>query len=317
MFTVTAFYKFAHIPAIRTDVFQKDLTQFMDEHGVKGLVLVSTEGINGTIAGTAEAIAATKQFLEATPELGAITFKDSFSEFIPFKRLKVDLREEIVTLKRPDIFPDHVKNHHLSPQEWHAELTSENKDYVLIDTRNFYEVEIGKFQGALDPKTTHFSEFPDYIQKQNFSKDQKILMYCTGGIRCEKALVYMQQEGFENVYQLEGGILNYINEYPEGAWEGECFIFDHRVALDKNLQPSAQYKLCPHCGNPGDIALTCRRCQTDAVVCKHCHPKEYLDTCSKNCAHELERIAKRGLSRRAVTRQAAASNQLTGSSTAS
>ncbi len=292
MFTITAFYKFARFSKIRIEVFQKDLIDFLELHNIMGLVLLSEEGINGTIAGTETGIAATKSFLQSIPELGSINFKDSSSSFIPFKRLKVDLREEIVTLKRPDIFPDNTDNHHLSPKEWHEVLTQE-EDFVLVDTRNFYEVEIGKFKGAIDPKTTHFSEFPDFVAQQNYPKDKKILMYCTGGIRCEKALVHMQQEGFKNVYQLEGGILNYIKEYPEGAWEGECFIFDHRVALDKNLEPSKIYSLCPHCGNPGDVAITCKQCGTESVVCKHCHPKEFLETCSKNCAHRLMRFTNR------------------------
>lgn len=288
MFSVTALYKFARISSIRLPTVKDDLLQFLEAEQIKGLVLLSEEGINATVSGTVDAIKHFKSFVQNIPEFGAILFKDSESEFVPFKRLKVDIREEIVTLKRPDIFPEQRTNHHLSPVEWHKTLTEED-DFVLIDTRNFYEVEIGKFKDAVDPKTSHFSEFPTFIEQQQYPKDKKILMYCTGGIRCEKALVHMQQEGFNNVFQLEGGILNYLEAYPDGAWEGECFIFDHRVSLDNKLQPSKTYGLCPHCGNPGKEIIHCSRCAEKSVVCHHCLPKPNLATCSKNCANQLER----------------------------
>ena len=172
MFTITAFYKFARIPQHRLEVFQKDLLEYMEQVEILGLVLLSHEGINGTVAGSDDAIKAFKAYLQATPELGVITFKDSASSFIPFKRLKVDLREEIVTLNRPDIFPTNTDNHHLSPKEWHEVLTGDDQDFILVDTRNFYEVEIGKFKGAVDPKTLHFSEFPNFVEKQNYPKDK-------------------------------------------------------------------------------------------------------------------------------------------------
>ena len=292
MFSITALYKFARISSDRIEAIKQQIETFLETNQIKGLVLLSAEGINGTIAGTDKDIAKSKEFLQSIPEFGQIPFKDSFADFIPFKRLKVDIREEIVTLKRPDIFPEDGENHHLSPRDWHDTLMND-QDVVVIDTRNFYEVEIGKFKNAVDPKTSHFSEFPEFIKSQNYEKDKKILMYCTGGIRCEKALVHMQQEGFKNVYQLEGGILNYLKEFPEGAWEGECFIFDHRVALDSNLEPSKTYSLCPHCGNPGKEDINCQHCGEAGVVCHHCKPKPFLETCSKNCANQMLRISKK------------------------
>lgn len=290
MFSVTALYKFAPVSPIRIEPVRDEITTFCEENDIRGLMLLSIEGVNATMSGSAESISALKSFLQAIPELGTINFKDSFSKIQPFKRLKIDVREEIVTLKRPDIFPTVTTNHHLSPQEWHAVLTSE-EDFVLIDTRNVYETEIGMFQGAVDPKTKHFSEFPEYVRSQDIPKDKKVLMYCTGGIRCEKALVFMQQEGYENVFQLEGGILNYLKEFPDGEYKGECFIFDHRVALDANLEPTTVYSLCPHCGDPGKESIRCIVCDADGVICRHCKPTAHLNTCSKNCAHHAHKAS--------------------------
>lgn len=286
--SITALYKFTHVCEERVNVLYKEIIEFCEINKILGLILISTEGINGTIAGSKNSIDAFKKFSTSVPEYGEIIFKDSESEFTPFKRLKVEIRDEIVTLGRKDIVPINTSNHHLSPKEWHDVLVNE-KDYVLIDTRNFYEYEIGRFKGAVDPKTDLFSEFPEFVKSQDYKPDQKILMYCTGGIRCEKALVYMQQEGFKNVYQLEGGILNYLSEYPNGEWEGECFIFDHRVALDKHLKASKQYSLCPHCGNPGKEVIKCLRCSESTVICSRCQTKKELNTCSKNCSHHITR----------------------------
>ena len=289
---ITALYKFAKVSPERVPVIKQQIVDFCQANNIYGLLLLSCEGINGTISSCEDSIKLFKDFIQEVPEYGKIAFKDSTAPFIPFKRLKVDIREEIVTLNRPDIVPLNDNNHHLSPEEWHKVLTSQ-EDYVLIDTRNFYEYEIGKFKGAVDPNTLHFSEFPKFVESQNYPKDKKILMYCTGGIRCEKALVYMQQEGYQNVYQLEGGILNYIDKYKDkGQWEGECFIFDHRVALDGNLQPTKQYSLCPHCGNPGKEKISCVKCGTSAVICKHCQKTPALNTCSKNCEHHYIRSSK-------------------------
>lgn len=165
---------------------------------------------------------------------------------------------------------------------------------MLLDTRNVYETAIGKFRGAVDPKLQKFSEFSDFVTASDIPKNKKVLMYCTGGIRCEKASLEMQRLGFEDVYQLSGGILKYLEEFPDGPFEGECFVFDHRVAVDKNLRPSKQYKLCPHCGNPGDKSISCRKCGAQAIICDGCANNEYKVSCSKNCAHHLERVATSG-----------------------
>lgn len=291
MYHITALYKFVQITPARLEVLKDEIASFCEQQGIHGLFLLSLEGCNGTVAGTKDTIAAFKRYLTELPEFGGIIFKDSTAPFMPFRRFKLDLREEIVTLKRSDIFPGSGKNHHLSPAEWHAALQS-GEEIVLLDTRNTYETEIGMFRGAVDPHIENFSDFPAFVEKQHYPKEKKILMYCTGGIRCEKALIYMQEQGYENVFQLEGGILNYLQQYPDGEWDGECFVFDHRVAVDNHLQPSNQYKLCPHCGNPAKEVITCMVCKNSAIICHHCvKAKPDRVTCSKNCAYHAEKQA--------------------------
>jgi UPF0176 protein len=191
-----------------------------------------------------------------------------------------------VTLGTPELVPSEGVNHHLSPAEWNQVLKTEN-DFVMIDTRNWYETQIGTFKGALDPKTEQFTEFPEFVEKQKIPQDKKMLIFCTGGIRCEKGILELQRRGYKNVYQLEGGILNYLKEYPNDQFEGECFVFDHRVALDQNLQPSTKYGLCPHCGQPSEIKIDCLRCDSEELICVDCAKLEFKkDTCSKNCAHQ-------------------------------
>lgn len=287
MFKVTALYKFTRIVAARLEVLTDEITSFCERRDILGLFLISNEGCNGTIAGNSAAIEDFQRWFSDIPEFRGVMFKDSLCDYQPFKRLKIDRREEIVTLKRTDIVPSSLNNNHLSPEVWDRVLKNE-KDILLLDTRNTYETEIGMFRGAVDPQLENFSDFPDYIASQNIPKDKKILMYCTGGIRCEKALVYMQQEGYQNVFQLEGGILNYFKVFPDGGeYDGECFVFDHRVAVDAKLRPSETYKLCPHCGNPAKEQITCRECQSPAVVCQRC--LEFTDkiACSKNCSYHL------------------------------
>lgn len=287
MFRVTAVYKFTPILHARIEVIHDEVVSFCSQHGVKGLFLLSSEGCNGTMAGSPEAIDAFKEWLGNIPEFKGALWKDSDSEVAPFKRLKVDIRDEIVTLKKPDLVPQSTNNNHLSPKEWHETIESEKEDILLLDTRNFYETDIGKFKGALDPNLRHFSEFPKFVKTSEIPKDKKILMYCTGGIRCEKALIYMQQEGYENVYQLEGGILNYLKEYPQGEYEGECFVFDHRVSVDADLKPTKQYSLCPHCGNPGKEQIECDECGDPGVICFRCLSASHYKACSKNCSYHL------------------------------
>jgi len=243
---------------------------------------MGAEGVNATVSGTASAIAECKRAVEQWLRLTDLTFKDSLGSKHPFQVFKVKIKQEIVTLGQPGLVPASPRNHHLSPAEWHAALSA--PDTTVIDTRNGYEVEIGKFRSAIDFAIDEFSEFPERLARAGLNKEKPVLIYCTGGIRCEKAIVHMHEEGYTNVSQLDGGILNYLKEYPEGEFLGECFVFDYRVAVDAHLEPTQQYQLCPHCGQAAKTKITCMQCSREEVICTSCH-SEGQRTCSKNCAH--------------------------------
>ena len=281
--SITAFYAFLPFTQEQLKTIQAELKQFGMDHGMRGLVLLAPEGINGTVSGTDDVIKLWKEHL--TSQFGDIIFKDSGAGRTVFRRWLVKIKPEIVSIKKEEIRPS-GKHGHLSPEEFHRALAEEN--IVIIDTRNDYEVAIGKFQGAVDPGIKKFHEFPEYVAQSNIPKDKKVLMYCTGGIRCEKALLAMEEQGYKNVYQLEGGILAYLQKFPEGKFEGECFVFDHRVAVDQHLQPSQVYGLCPHCGDPGDVTITCS-CGKQQKICALCGRDEAKKTCSKRCANMMRK----------------------------
>jgi UPF0176 protein len=283
---VTTCYRFTPLASEKLGELKAQIEARGASLGVLGLILLAPEGINLTASAPPAGMVEFKEFLSGI--VGApLEFKDSYTTSQPFRRLKVDLRPEIVTLMRPDLVPA-GENNHLTPAEWQQVLEGE-RDYVLIDTRNFYETAIGKFHGAVDPGLKHFSEFPEYVRNCGIPRDKKVLMYCTGGIRCEKASLEMQSQGYEQVYQLSGGILKYLEEFPDSRYEGECFVFDHRVAVDQALQPTTQYRLCPHCGNPARENISCALCGEHCIVCAGCLADEKLRTCSKNCAHHYAR----------------------------
>jgi UPF0176 protein len=303
---ISAFYHFQALPEERLKDLAKDLTTLGESHGVRGLLILASEGLNGTAAGPAEALRA---FLKAAAELlgfPELPTKETTSYEWPFRKFKVRLRKEIVSLGKPEVQPHPPKsNTHLSPDEWDQMMKRE--DAVVIDTRNTYETRVGKFRGAIDPGIEEFNSFTDFMRESGIEKDKKILIYCTGGIRCEKATVDLERLGYKEVYQLDGGILNYFMKRaepeaagacdaterqsaatPASTFEGECFVFDTRVAVDQKLNPTTKYKLCPHCGQPADVTITCVRCDTEAVICPECAPVESKQTCSKNCAHHWE-----------------------------
>ena len=177
-------------------------------------------------------------------------------------------------------------NSTLSPEEWDREMKNQAQ---ILDVRNTYETGIGKFQKAQELGLNRFNEFTKKIKKTALDKTKKTLIYCTGGIRCEKALEIMKDQGFKEVYQLKGGILNYLKERPHSLFEGECFVFDHRAALDQNLNPSEQFSLCPHCGQPGNVKINCAHCEKPFVACQSCLDKAPSNkTCSKNCAYHFK-----------------------------
>ncbi len=284
---VAAFYQF--MPLENPELAQKNLEAKAEELGVKGLVILGREGFNSTCSShTLESFEAWKNYIKHYFNTPDLVFKESMTSKSPFRRFKVKIREEIVTAGIPEMTPPPGKNNHLTPEEWDQVLTQES-DYALIDTRNWYEYKIGTFRGAINPNLEKFTEFPRYIDDQGIPKDKKILIFCTGGIRCEKGILELQKQGYKNVYQLDGGILNYFKESKNSQYDGECFVFDHRVAVDQKLQPTLRYGLCPHCGQPGESKITCTRCDSEALICETCAAIPFKQsTCSKNCAHHFE-----------------------------
>lgn len=285
---ISTFYKFQKDEnPEKTKLYLEQLAKLSD---CRGLIIIGPEGFNATVCAKTQ-----KNLLNfktgiceyfRSPEL---FFKDSASDVCPFRRFKVKIREEIVTLGDTSLVPYEMdgKNNHLTPTQWNEVMKTEQP--VIIDTRNWYETKIGTFKGALNPMTDQFTEFPKYLESRNIPKEKKILIFCTGGIRCEKGILEVQKQGYKNVYQLYGGILNYLQEYPNDQFEGECFVFDHRVAVDQQMNPSQTYRLCPHCGQPGKTAIDCRRCDTPEMICEDCSQLPFKkETCSKNCAHHFE-----------------------------
>lgn len=282
---ITTFYKFTPLNEDSLESIKAQLESWATDLTLMGLVLIGTEGINASVAGEPKSIEQFKKNVLNVVD-HSIWFKDSWGPKKPFSRFKVKIKSEIVTLGRPDLVPKEELNNHLTPAEWHK--TMQEEDVVVVDTRNKYETDIGLFKGALDFRIDDFQEFTQKMEESGIDKNKKVLIYCTGGIRCEKAILELKEKGYKNVFQLHGGILNYLKEFPEGHWQGECFVFDHRVAVDGQLQPSQKYSLCPHCGQPANTPIECKQCGREESVCHNCL-KVSADkhTCSKNCANHF------------------------------
>jgi len=245
---VAALYKFVALPDYKA--FSGPLKDRCEALGLKGTLLVAHEGINGTVAGSREGIDGLLAYLRADQRLADLEHKESPSDEQPFYRMKVKLKKEIVTMGVEDIDPRRSVGTYVAPTDWNRLIS--DPEVLVIDTRNHYEYAIGSFERALDPQTDSFREFPQYVQ-DNLDPGQykKVAMFCTGGIRCEKATAYMKEQGFEEVYHLQGGILKYLEEVPaeQSLWRGECFVFDNRVAVDHQLQPGS-YDQCHGCRHP-------------------------------------------------------------------
>ncbi len=245
---VAAFYKFVQL-SDRVEM-RSALLSLCQASNLRGTILLAPEGINGTIAGSRTEIDTILEFLRSDPRFADLPTKKSETDSTVFDRLKVKLKKEIVTLGRPDIDPSQQVGMYVKPQDWNAVIS--DPEITVVDVRNQFEVEIGSFEGAIDPSTASFRQFPDYVQTQlDPTQHKKVAMFCTGGIRCEKASSYLLSQGFEQVYHLEGGILKYLEEVPleESLWRGECFVFDQRVAVTHDLSEGS-YTLCSTCGHP-------------------------------------------------------------------
>jgi len=265
---IAAFYQFAKLPDFNNQ--QKPLLLLCQEKSIKGTILLAEEGINGTIAGSRHGIDAVISWLSSNPGLDNLEYKESYATEVPFYRMKIRLKKEIVTIGIPETDPEEKVGIYVAPEEWNDLIS--DPDVLVLDTRNDYEVGIGSFKNAHNPHTTTFRQFPQYVSNQLKSKQKtKIAMYCTGGIRCEKATSYMLDQGFDQVYHLKGGILNYLEKIPaeESLWEGECFVFDNRVAVNHQLAPGS-YTQCHGCRSPLSAEDRQSPDYQKGVSCPHC-----------------------------------------------
>lgn len=296
-FLVSALYKFVTLENLSD--LQESILEICKTNNVMGTILLASEGINGTISGPEAGVKNVLRYLRKDSRLSDLVDKQSWAEEAPFYRMKVRLKKEIVTLGVPGLNPAENAGTYVKPDEWNELISGE--DVLVVDTRNDYEVEIGTFKGALDPKTKSFREFPAWVESQLKGRNEtKIAMFCTGGIRCEKSTAYMRSLGYENVYHLEGGILKYLEETPadESLWQGECFVFDHRVSVGHGLE-QGPYDLCHACRHPitdedkqSDKyikGVSCPRCvgaHTDAQLRRFTDRQQQIDLAeSRNETH--------------------------------
>ncbi len=271
-FVIAALYKFTALPDY--EALREPLLAHCQQAGIKGTLLLASEGVNGTIAGSREGIDSVLAYLKQDDRLKDLSHKESFDDEMPFYRMKVKLKKEIVTMGVEGIDPRQVVGTYVSPKDWNQLIA--DPDVVVVDTRNDYEFELGTFKGALNPNTKTFREFPQYVADNlDPAKHKKVAMFCTGGIRCEKSTAYMKEQGFEEVYHLHGGILQYLEDVPseESLWQGECFVFDNRVSVDHGLNPGT-YELCHGCREPITQADKASDLYIEGVACPRCHDRQ-------------------------------------------
>jgi UPF0176 protein len=280
MYQVILYYNFE--PIEDPDRFCKAHKKFCKEIGLKGRIYISDEGINGTAGGTEQQIEEYKNYLWSLPGFGDTEFKQEESDYIPFAKLICKTRDEIVALHVDDVNPENGGNY-LAPDEWRNVMESQ-EDYVMIDVRNNYESKIGHFKGALTPDLDNFYDFPEWLEEANIPKDKKVLMYCTGGIRCEKFSVLMKEGGWDDVNQLHGGILKYAKEENGKHFEGKCFVFDDRLVVPVNpndLEPIAR---CEITGKPADTYINCANMECNKLfVCSEEGAHKMEGCCSEEC----------------------------------
>jgi len=259
----------------------------MESNGVKGTLLLASEGINGTIAGDRAGIDSVLHWLKKDPRFAKLTTKEAVDESNPFYRTKVKLKKEIVTMGVEGIDPNRTVGSYVKAKDWNALIS--DPEVLVVDTRNDYEISIGTFENAIDPHTTNFRQFPQYVQENlDPEKHKKIAMFCTGGIRCEKSTAYLKEKGFDEVYHLEGGVLKYLEEVPEeeSMWKGECFVFDNRVSVNHKLE-KGQYDQCHGCRLPITEADKQSEKYIQGISCPHCF--DTITTEQKQRFHEREK----------------------------
>ncbi len=293
---VAALYRFARLDNYRD--LREPLEQLCNQHGVRGTLLLAHEGINGTITGTPEGIDAVLAAIRALPDCADVDVKLSTASTMPFHRMKVRLKREIVTMGQPDIDPRSVVGTYVEPQDWNALIS--DPDTIVIDTRNDYEVEVGTFARAINPHTVSFREFPDWFRRERerllgTGKPPKVAMFCTGGIRCEKSTAFLKQEGVEDVFHLKGGILKYLEVMPleQSLWQGECFVFDQRVTVGHGLV-EGDCTLCHACRRPLKPEDRQSPLYEEGVSCAACHDERTEEQrASYRERHRQELLAQR------------------------
>ncbi len=271
MYICAALYKFVELNDF--EAYRQPLYETLVQNQVKGTLLLAREGINGTICGTREGIDNVLSFIRSRPEFADIEHKESPSETQAFYRTKVKLKKEIVTMGVDWVDPKNIVGTYVDAKDWNDLIR--DPEVLLIDTRNDYEFAVGTFEGAVNPKTDSFRDFPQYVQDHlDPAKHKKVAMFCTGGIRCEKSTAYLKQQGFEEVYHLKGGILKYLEEMPaeNSTWNGDCFVFDQRVTVGHGLVQGS-YDQCYACRMPITEEEKASEFYVKGVSCPHCHDK--------------------------------------------
>ena len=295
---VAALYRFTRFEDCTS--LREPLLHVCRQHGMRGTLLLAPEGINGTIAGSPEAITAVLAHIRDLPDCADVDVKLSDASAMPFHRMKVRIKREIVTMGQPGIDPRQSVGTYVEPQDWNALISS--PDTIVIDTRNDYEVAVGTFDGAIDPKTSSFREFPDWFRRERerllgAGKTPRVAMFCTGGIRCEKSTAFLKQEGVEEVFHLKGGILKYLETVStdESLWRGECFVFDQRVTIGHGLVQGS-YDLCHACRRPIAEEDRLSPLFEAGVSCPACHAErtEEQRASYRERARQEERAANRG-----------------------
>tara|TARA_B100000579_G_C22824914_1_gene852554 strand:- start:32 stop:973 length:942 start_codon:yes stop_codon:yes gene_type:complete len=284
---VYSFYRFVKIR--NKKIIKNKIDNFLKKKLMRGTVLIANEGINASISGTEKDLIQILRLIKKILNIRKLDLKINRNSFLPFNRIKVRLKNEIVSLGKGPINVNKLRGKVIHPSNWNKII--EKKDIKLIDTRNIYEMDIGKFKGAINPKTTSFREFPDKIKKIGIKKSQKLAIYCTGGIRCEKASAYLKSNGYKNIYQLDGGILNYLNyikiNKKKSLWSGECFVFDNRVTVDKNLN-KGKYIQCHGCRHPITKSDTKLKSFKKGVCCKYCHRRRNSSQKERSNSRQLQ-----------------------------
>lgn len=282
--SILLFYKFVEIRD--PEAFKKEHLEFCEDLGILGKVLVAEEGINGSVSGTKEQTDKYKEVLREDPRFTDIEFKEEFGKEHPFTKMSIKVKKEIIRLdKEVDMSKT---GDYLEPQEF-LDLCESGEEFILLDTRNDYESKVGKFKGAITPDIKTFREFPEYVEKIKDKKDKKIVIYCTGGIRCEKASAYMKEQGFEDVKQIHGGIITYDQTLPNTLWEGKCFVFDKRLLSGMESNKDSLQN-CVHCDKVSDLYRNCKSegCNRLTIMCKDCE-KEMNGCCSSKCLEDFRK----------------------------